>query len=658
MLSAHHFPFLASLKRPFTKYSINNFIVPTILITIILTLHIKFEVQEGIFTWERIIYNCLGFIFGMFSLVILLLAYFISTNKDILSYTEQYDHTPPNLIRSISPGRVLDIDEIRSEIKGWRVETYLTESLLPRRVRSVSHYSLKTLLRVFKQNHTNALAVQLTSLIVLAILGALIENPNFRIPAGASIFLLASIVVAILGAIIYWFHHWSFTVFILLFLMMNFMAKQGILNHKNKAYGLNYEVDRPAYQFDSLNMLFDKTAISADSLNTIQILENWKRNMGEERPKMVLTCVSGGGLKSATWAMQVLRTADSITNSSLMQHTVLMSGASGGMIGMAYFRELYQERQNDTSVNPYDVKHIYNVSKDLLNPIAFTIVTNDLFMPRGKFKVGTTEFIKDRGYIFEQQLNENTQNRLDKSLADYKHLEQSATIPMLFITPYIVNDARRVVISPHSVSYMAAAPSVEKEGGYDLDAVDFQRLFRNQSPDSLRFLSALRMNATYPYVLPRVTLPTKPDIEVMDAGYRDNFGLKTATRFTTFFKDWIKANTSGIVIVAARGIKRNSRQLTATDNDGIIESLVDPLGIVGQIITLQDYEHDADLSSLQQLLGTGFLKVLWFVYEPSNQSEEASMTFHLTERERKDILEAISLKHNQKNLSMLKHYLE
>lgn len=29
MLSAHHFPFLASLKRPFTKFSINNFIIPT-----------------------------------------------------------------------------------------------------------------------------------------------------------------------------------------------------------------------------------------------------------------------------------------------------------------------------------------------------------------------------------------------------------------------------------------------------------------------------------------------------------------------------------------------------------------------------------------------------------------------------------------------------
>ncbi|NJK82977.1 MAG: hypothetical protein HC912_03320 [Saprospiraceae bacterium] len=28
MLCAHHFPFLATLKRPFTKYCINNFIIP------------------------------------------------------------------------------------------------------------------------------------------------------------------------------------------------------------------------------------------------------------------------------------------------------------------------------------------------------------------------------------------------------------------------------------------------------------------------------------------------------------------------------------------------------------------------------------------------------------------------------------------------------
>ncbi|NJK82975.1 MAG: patatin-like phospholipase family protein [Saprospiraceae bacterium] len=384
-----------------------------------------------------------------------------------------------------------------------------------------------------------------------------------------------------------------------------------------------------------------------------------EKRTGKAKPKMVLTCVSGGGLKSATWAMQVLRHADSLTMGNLMRHTVLMSGASGGMIGMAYFRELYWRSQFSSRIQPYDIQHIYDISKDLLNPIAFTIVTNDLFLPKGKFKIGTQQYVKDRGYIFEHQLNENTQGLLDKALDTYKIPEQLAQIPMLFITPYIVNDARRMVISPHKVAYMTIAPMPSNTNTkIDLDAVDFQRLFEHQQAKNVRMLSALRMNATYPYILPSVSLPTKPNIEVMDAGYRDNFGLESATRFITVFKDWIKANTSGVVIIAARGVPRNIKNIKANDYDGIIKSLVDPLGIAGKIIALQDYEHDKDISFLHQLLGKDNIQFLWFTYEPTTRNEEASMTFHLTEKERYDILKAIDTKANQANLQYLTSLLK
>ena len=65
----------------------------------------------------------------------------------------------------------------------------------------------------------------------------------------------------------------------------------------------------------------------------------------------------------------------------------------------------------------------------------------------------------------------------------------------------------------------------------DTDGVDYQRLFANQDPMNLRVLTALRMNATFPYVLPNVWLPTTPVIDVMDAGLRDNYGQETAIRF-------------------------------------------------------------------------------------------------------------------------------
>ncbi|MEL6943517.1 MAG: patatin-like phospholipase family protein, partial [Bacteroidota bacterium] len=405
----------------------------------------------------------------------------------------------------------------------------------------------------------------------------------------------------------------------------------------------------------SLQNTFADSIKQNDIAHTIRILENWKRKTGQTRPKMLMLAVSGGGLKSATWTMQVLRTTDSLTNGSLMQHTALMSGASGGMMGMAFYRELYWRQQQGQAINPYNLDYTVDISKDLLNPVAFTIVTNDIFMPKGKFEVAGRKYTKDRGYIFEQQFSINTNHYLEKSLGDYRQAEMQGHIPMMIFTPYIVNDARRLIISPQPMSYLTSPISPKQD--VDIDAVDFQNFFKDQQPDSLRFLSALRMNATYPYILPNVTLPTSPDVEVMDAGYRDNFGLETSARFISVFQDWIKENTSGVVVLSVRVIDRESQKIEASDQDGILKSILDPLGIAGKIIQLQDYEHDMHISFLHQILGKDRFEVLQFIYEPTTRNEEASMTFHLTPREREDILSAVNSERNQQNLKRVKKLL-
>ena len=164
--------------------------------------------------------------------------------------------------------------------------------------------------------------------------------------------------------------------------------------------------------------------------------------------------------------------------------------------------------------------------------MAFTIVSNDIFLPWATFEEGGFEYHKDRGYIFEQQLNENTNGILNKKIKNYQQAEAEALIPMLFVTPSIVNDGRRLIISPHGVSYMTIPPiGYERPGAVELDAVDFGRFFSKQGAYNMRFTTALRMNATYPYVLPNVHLPSQPSIEIMDAGFRDNYGIASATRF-------------------------------------------------------------------------------------------------------------------------------
>jgi len=662
LLDAHHFPFLASMKRPFTKFILNNFIVPVIFLTFYFSYTIWFQRCFEYWPAKVIAINCLAFLLGLVLLLFFSSAYFRFTNKDIFNFSKNNeDITTPELAdENKAPSRTIArINNIKRGYVKWRVDTYLTEKLRVRIVRSVAHYDMKLLLKVFKQNHLNALIVQLMSLVGLITLGYLIDEPLFRIPAGASILLICSIVIALSGAITYWFDKWRITVFVLLLVSINYLTKYESFNHKNKAYGLNYDTAPANYSYADLQNVCKPDNVAEDIGGTIQILENWKKKFpGEQKPKLIMVCVSGGGLRAAAWAMQVLQESDKTLEGNLLPHTTLVTGASGGMLGAAYLRELYLKKYQGDDIDIYDKKYIDNISKDLLNSIGFTIVTNDLFLPWTSFEVDGKKYQKDRGYIFEKQLNENVDQVFTKRLRDYKQPEMDAQIPMVFLTPSIVNDGRRMIISPHGVSYMTIAPiGVDRPDAVEIDAVDFGRMFAKQGAQDMRFSTGLRMNATYPYILPNIYLPSKPNIEVMDAGFRDNYGINSATRFIHVFKDWILENTSGVVLLQISS-QVKVEEITPKDDQGAIEAILNPLGIAGQILMLQDYEQDTNLGFIYDLLGRDKFDVIRYIYHPKDEKKErASISFHLTSKEKDDVVQSYFLEQNDEKIKKLRDAL-
>ncbi|MBK7409627.1 MAG: hypothetical protein IPJ40_17230 [Saprospirales bacterium] len=404
LVSAYYFPFLATLSRPFVKFCINNFIIPFAFAALFLYVHIRFEILDEASSWNAIFLHCLGFLFGGASLIIGIFAYFFFTNKDILSFLKLRDGQrtlPADLEAGI--GQNLDMEMVRRQEGKWRIETYLSESLRPRLVRSVAHYEATLLERVFRQNHSNALLVQIISLLSLILLGYLIDWPYFRIPASASIFLAFSILIALIGAISYWFHSWRFAVVILLLLVVNHLTRNEWLNHQNRAYGLDYEFPEYAcYDFESLQALCIPANVRTDKEEEIRMLNRWLEKVkkpGGKKPKLVVLCPSGGGLKSAVWTMLTLQQADSLTGDALFRHSALITGASGGMIGAAYYRELFLRQLQGDTVDRFAGIHLDNVAKDLLNAVSFTVVTNDLFVPWARFKAGGYTYVKDRGIV-------------------------------------------------------------------------------------------------------------------------------------------------------------------------------------------------------------------------------------------------------------------
>jgi hypothetical protein len=390
-------------------------------------------------------------------------------------------------------------------------------------------------------------------------------------------------------------------------------------------------------------------------------LENWRRkNQTPEnpKPKMIFLCVSGGGLRSALWTMQTLQRADSICGGRLMKQSVLITGASGGMLGAAYIRELMLRRKEGMAVNEHDPVHISEMGRDLLNAVTFGLVSNDLFYPMSDFRSGSFEYRKDRGYLFEHQLNANCRNLFRRRLAQYRKPELKAQIPMMVFSPFVLNDGRRLLISPHGMSYMMSPCDEGRlKNEVEIDGIDFRQLFAAQEADSLAYSTAIRMNCTFPYILPNVWLPTSPATEAADAGYRDNYGLGLATRFVATFRDWIRENTSGVVMVQIRCWEKIN-PVFPSDNKGVMESLLTPASVATHLFTLQDFEQDNMLSLLDDALGRNRLSVLRFIYHPVMKKREASLSLHLSSREKQDLMEAWYSADNQENVRELKKALE
>jgi len=659
LLTAHHFPFLASLSRPFTKYSINNLLLPALFFGYFLAKLMHFQRNFQRWAWDEILLLPIGMITGALVLILLYTFYFRFTNRDISHYTKG---KPNPSEKVMTPGRRdMEMDVVQLDAKRIPVETYLTERFRWRRVRRVAHYDAELLRSVFRQNHLNALSIQLMTLILLMFLGWLIDYPTFQIPAGASIFIMCSVFTALIGAINYWFHNWRNTIIIVLLLLVNFLTSFRTIGHRNQAYGLDYE--SPPVSYAQKVLLGDSLLqrVRSDKQATERILDRWRYRLTgslNAKPKLVIIAVSGGGLRSATWTMKVVQHADSLLDGRLMDHAALVTGASGGLIGMGYYRELYLREQSGDSLCRMEPFHIDRITQDLLNPIAFTLTTNDLFLPWGKFEAGGYTYRKDRGYVFERTLNANVDGLLDKPLADYRAPEQAGLIPLLFITPSIVNDARRLIISAQGASYMMLPPvGVKRPRAVEADAVDFQWLFEDHQADNLRFLSALRMNATYPYVLPTVHLPTEPEIEVLDAGFRDNYGLLSATRFIQVFRKWIRENTSGVVLVQISSSQKVD-EIEESDREGIVESLINPLGIATQVLNLQEYEQDNTLGFIYDMLGPDRFHHVRFEYHAPSQSKvHASISFHITEREKNQVMQALQRPENQSSLRQLEDLL-
>lgn len=682
MLNSFRFPFLATSRRPFLHFCINNSLIPLLFVIVYLICVVNFQLRNEFTAPARVPLYLLGFLGGIAFICCLFGVYFYYTNQNIKNLNPSRLFKDKHILNDLHAENAQDSPSIR-RYPDWeqpyrnpkieRVDNYINARLQARPTRGTEHYTDTALNAVFQQHHTNALVVQLSALFFTAFLGFAVNISFFQLPAVASVLLMLSIIISFIGAFTYWLTGWRSFSAIIVFLILNQSARFAFLNYDTPAFGLNYDVEPAPYSDILIKKPISDAQLAADRAYMLPILENWKCNAqaaqglkDNENPNMLLLNFSGGGSRSMFWSMVAAQYLDSLLQGKLLDNTFLMAGASGGVLGATYIREFFYQQKNKQqealTKNAYmglppDMrqKALDNAGKDFLNPIFFTAATNDLFYPFHWFEAGGHSYRRNRAYSFEKQYHLNTDSIIaNRTIADYRLPEQKADMPLLIITPTIVSNGKKLVISPHPVSYLCRPTNAYnfKHDAIETDGLELSYLAA-QDGYKLLLSSALRMNATYPFILPDTYLPTEPAMQIMDAGFRDNHGFETTLRMLVTFNEWINENVAEVVMIFVRSDQKD--EVEQYPKQSYIERYFKP--IQAFITTgMQDYQIDFATAATDQVLN-GKLNVLHFQYVPTGKNAMASMSLHLTTKEKYDIRQAIYMPENERSKHELLHIM-
>lgn len=276
------------------------------------------------------------------------------------------------------------------------------------------------------------------------------------------------------------------------------------------------------------------------------------------------------------------------------------------------------------------------------------MVAHDLFLRYRKFEFEGQTYLKDRGYAFEQELNHNTEFLMDGQLKDFISPEYNSEIPLMVFSPTIINDGRRLIIGAQPYSFLNGVSFENK--GIGPENVEFSKLFKHNNAMNVKFTSVMRMSSTFPYILPMVSLPTSPEIHLMDAGIRDNYGTKTTVRYIVALKKWLKQNTSGVVIVEIRDVNKD---YDFVDNGkySLFDRMTKPASnFYGNFYQTQEFNA---IELIENLNADDLnIELVSFLLR-KDPTEKIALSWHLTQREKNDIKRSFQSETNQRELTKL-----
>jgi len=307
-----------------------------------------------------------------------------------------------------------------------------------------------------------------------------------------------------------------------------------------------------------------------------EMAKRWKATHQDKltKPRLILVACSGGGIRAAVWTAVVLEGLErELATAPFRGHIRLFSGASGGMVAAGLYVADFDgvpagKRAVDKETWLGGLSG--ELAKDSLRGTLQTMLLDDL---PSLWRTGPVDV--DRGRKIEVLWKENTRrenNRspFEKTFQEIKESERAGLCPSLVFTPMLVEDARRLFISNLDLlnvtwtsgevlgfkpfAAICPIPEAPTRPQLSISAVELFRLFA-QAPAKFEVGTACRMNASFPFIGPGVSLPTVPCRRVVDAGYYDNFGVDFVAMWLARHESAIREFTSGVALIEIRAYR-------------------------------------------------------------------------------------------------------
>lgn len=276
------------------------------------------------------------------------------------------------------------------------------------------------------------------------------------------------------------------------------------------------------------------------ALQPQQAVKAWQERQpaaDAQRPAdLVIVATAGGGIRAAYWTATVLGALQDCAP-AFRRNLLAISGVSGGSLGATTFTTLLAQAKAPAGTagdcsggagapawppGPYEAAGQAVLSQDFLAPTVAGFLFTDLaqrFLPLA--------FLPDRARALEQGW-EQAWSRAGYpadlwSKADFDHLWQGqGPLPALLLNGTSVESGKRVITSNLEVD-----PAVFR------DSSDFFKLFvRDGKTGRIRPSTAAHNSARFTYVSPAGSIA--PGRKVVDGGYYENFGAKTASELLAF----------------------------------------------------------------------------------------------------------------------------